>query len=213
MILKWMVCDVPSEQRNAFSEAQKTWSVLKEVPGFLGQCGGWDNKTSEDSACILGFWETEEQYQSFMETVHDDVTAASQQEQTYKSLLTTRWKSLFAMPGEAESLRQTLEQGSCIRVADCRLHEGRSSHFVEAQRSVWAPGMAACSGMKGGLFVRHEEIQGRFMVLTFWEDLAAHQHYMEYAFARLFRDSEAEKDLRSVHGYRLSQVEGWRVLS
>lgn len=86
MLLKWIVCQVSEEQKESFSEAQASWKKLSDVPGFLGQWGGWNLKEPME-ACILSLWSDQESYQTFMSQIHDRIFLNSNQEATYKSIL------------------------------------------------------------------------------------------------------------------------------
>ena len=52
MLAKWVTCIVPPDSRDAFSAAQRQWSVISDQPGLIGQLGGWD--TTAGHAHILG---------------------------------------------------------------------------------------------------------------------------------------------------------------
>jgi len=54
MLAKWVTCIVPPDSRDAFSAAQRQWSVISDQPGLIGQLGGWD--TTAGHAHILGLW-------------------------------------------------------------------------------------------------------------------------------------------------------------
>ncbi|MBC8105023.1 MAG: DUF4937 domain-containing protein [Anaerolineae bacterium] len=41
MLLKWIVCEVPSDRRAAFDLAQREWRAIATLDGFCGQLGGW----------------------------------------------------------------------------------------------------------------------------------------------------------------------------
>lgn len=79
MLLKRIDCRVDASQRAAFDRAQRAWAALADVDGFVGQVGGWTG----DGARILGLWRDRASYDAFMAGVHDEITDASRQEQTY----------------------------------------------------------------------------------------------------------------------------------
>ncbi|ASS74891.1 hypothetical protein CIG75_07780 [Tumebacillus algifaecis] len=86
MLVKWMICTVEPEQRDAFSQAQESWSQLHGVAGFCGQVGGWKVEEGDVTARIVGLWCDEAAYQTFMDEVHDLITEGSAQGKTYTSI-------------------------------------------------------------------------------------------------------------------------------
>ncbi|PLR85274.1 hypothetical protein CVD23_10015 [Bacillus sp. V33-4] len=55
LLVKWIRAEVPDDKREQFSEAQEQWAELRNLQGFLGQCGGW-NQRNPSEACVIGFW-------------------------------------------------------------------------------------------------------------------------------------------------------------
>lgn len=85
MLIKWIVCTVEAEARQAFSISQAGWGDLREVPGFIGQIGGWEKGDSPD-ACIVAFWKDEMTYKNFMENYHDRIYENNGQKGTYRAI-------------------------------------------------------------------------------------------------------------------------------
>ncbi len=106
MYLKKIVCTVEEEKREAFDQAQCQWAPLSQVPGFLGQVGGW----SGGHAVIFAFWESKEIYRSFMEDVHNQICNQNHQKNTYNSISVTHWHTDKA----ATQLREVLLETSTI---------------------------------------------------------------------------------------------------
>ncbi len=50
MLVKWIICEVPAERRDAFARAQSRWGALAALDGFLSQVGGWMRSTSPPGA-------------------------------------------------------------------------------------------------------------------------------------------------------------------
>ncbi|EIJ82078.1 hypothetical protein PB1_04040 [Bacillus methanolicus PB1] len=46
MLIKWIMCNVPENKKEMFSQAQEQWAVLKSLDGFLGRVGGWDTNNT-----------------------------------------------------------------------------------------------------------------------------------------------------------------------
>lgn len=146
MICKWVTCVADP---GPFAAAQSRWSVIVEQPGLIGQVGGWDDTTGE--VRILGVWDGPSSYDQFLRSRHDAVVEQAGQAGTHRSLTTAVGPAVFAMAGDAGSLRAAIRQGGLLRVADCTVRPERAEHFVAVQRDVWAPGMAAAGGMLAGL--------------------------------------------------------------
>lgn len=85
MFLKHIICQVGSNQKTAFSIAQTKWSVIKNLPGFIAQFGGW-SKRSPNKAIIFSLWKSKTDYDFFMEKVHDTVFENNGQTNTYNTI-------------------------------------------------------------------------------------------------------------------------------
>jgi hypothetical protein len=72
MDIKWIICTVKNNQKQAFSEIQQKWSLTANSNGFIGQIGGW-NILNLNEACILSFWENKESLDAFMKNIHDKI--------------------------------------------------------------------------------------------------------------------------------------------
>ena len=79
MFLKWIVCKVEPQQRDAFHEAQVLWNRIRTAIGLIAQVGGW---STSGEACILAFWEDRSAYARFFEFIHDSVTDENDQAST-----------------------------------------------------------------------------------------------------------------------------------
>ncbi len=207
MLLKWIVCDVEPSNRVAFGEAQQAWGAIGSADGLLGQTGGWDRKSGR--ACVVGAWASTTSYEAFMGGLHDEVIAGSRQEKTYVSSRVTIFDGVMEMAGH-DGAGAPFERAGFVRVADCHVHPERVAHFIQVQREVWAPGMAACAGMLGGWFGRAERGE-RFLVVTLWENEACHEAYASGPFATLRGKAGAAEDLRSITGYQVVVEQGWKV--
>ncbi|RRJ65207.1 DUF4937 domain-containing protein [Paenibacillus oralis] len=86
MLIKWVTCTVASANKKAFSQAQSRWSLLSQVPGVIGQIGGWERKGDLLEAHIFGFWESAELYREFMDIFHDEIFQKTRQHGTYESI-------------------------------------------------------------------------------------------------------------------------------
>lgn len=68
MLIKWVRCQVLDPV--AFDRGQRGWGPLAEVPGFLGQCGGW---SGPGVAHVLAFWRSAEDHAAFLAGPHDEL--------------------------------------------------------------------------------------------------------------------------------------------
>ncbi len=213
MLLKWIVCRVAADKAAAFSQAQRAWGACADAVGFLGQAGGF----AGDDACVAALWSDEPALAAFMAHLHDPIVAGTVQERTYESLETTPFRPLLRMraaSGARASLASVVDavvDATVIRVADCRVRDGRADHFVDAQLRVWLPGMAAAPGMRGGFFSVSQEDPRRFLVVTGWDAAAAHDAYAKERVPELRAAASVDDDLESLRGHRVLCEPSWRV--
>ncbi|MFB7472964.1 DUF4937 domain-containing protein [Kitasatospora sp. NPDC056184] len=204
---KWISCEVPpGDGRERFSAGQRGWAAIGDQPGLVGQVGGWDR----GCARVLGLWEDAVAYGRFMRERHDAVVGASGQGGTYAAIETADGAVVLEMPGDAADLPRALETAALLRVADCRLRPGRTAHFLDVQRRVWAPGMAAAGGMLGGVVTRLAP--RRYLVTTLWSDPAAHRRYAAERLPALRERAAIEDDLRTLDGRPVPLEPAWTVL-
>lgn len=210
VLLKWIRCEVPDQSRRAFSVAQEAWSALRGLPGFIAQVGGWCVADSS-TACLLGAWRDRSSYDAFMRGAHDEIFDASGQRKMYRSGSVALVAELLPMPGDCASIGEAIGGASLLRVADCTVHPGRAESFIEAQRTVWQPGMAAAPGMLAGSFGCVEGADDRFLVATLWTDQAAHDGYARDMLPALRSKAAVDRDARDVRGTQARLEPAWRV--
>ncbi len=199
MLIKWIVCEVRSEQRAAFAAAQTAWSALHGAPGFRGQLGGWD---AQGRACIAGLWTDASAYRHFMEHLHDAVTDRNAQEGTYT-------RSSVALLGAVMDIGPGLCAGpGVLRVADCQVPPSRQAPFTTAQQTIWNPGMGDAPGMLGGVFARGGD---RFLVLSRWAGAVQHTRYRTERFPPLRARARPGDDISSITGHVVEIVPSWIV--
>ncbi|MFF2956067.1 DUF4937 domain-containing protein [Kitasatospora sp. NPDC057965] len=203
---KWIGCEVPEGGRGRFSDAQRAWAAIGDQPGLVGQVGGWDG----GCARVLGLWADEEAYGRFMRERHDAVVAASGQGGTYTAIVVGAGEVVLQMAGDAVDPRDALETAALLRVADCRIRPGRAGHFMDVQREVWAPGMAAAGGMLGGVVTRLDP--QRYLVTTLWSGAAAHERYAAEQLPALRERAAVTDDLQALTGHLLPLEPAWTVL-
>ncbi|MGZ4134180.1 MAG: YdbC family protein [Tumebacillaceae bacterium] len=211
MLIKWIVCQVSEETRDAFSSSQSEWTALKHVDGFIGQIGGWNTENPLE-ACILAFWRDEEAYQAFMTHHHDMILANNKQQGTYTGIAVNLFKCVIPIQGSSESLSEALRTGSFVRVSDNTVRDGRSAHFIEMQQEVWNPGMAAFESMLAGVFSQHRTDQQRYLVASMWLEETQHAHYATTAVSELRQRADVNLDIAQSIGTTLQLEPLWTVL-
>lgn len=211
MLLKWIICEVPENNREAFANTQQDWRKLKTVAGFLGQVGGWDSR-EQNQACILGFWADAQAYAAFMEREHDLIYGQSGQKGTYVASHVVQVEVLFDIDGTHQKMQSAINEAEVLRVADCKLKTGREEHFIEMQKSVWNPAMAKTGGMLAGAFGIVLNEVDRFLVTTFWRDEAAHQAYVKNPLPALQVKAKIREDLQNIEGRVVRLNSTWRVV-
>ena len=211
MLLKWIVCRVPESSRERFASAQEAWARIESSQGFLAQAGGWD-RNEPACACILSAWRDEDSYAAFMGGLHDEVAAESGQAGTYDSIRTRLCEPLLSMPGVYDDLFDCLVAGGGLRVAECRVREGRATPFETTQQEIWAPGMAATGGMLAGVFLRGRADPRDYLVLSLWRDAAAHDDYREHVLPGLRELARPDEDVESLVGRFVPLEPRWTVI-
>ncbi len=210
MLVKLIQCRVPADQREQFARGQAQWCALSGCRGFCGQIGGWVVE-DEGLAVIIGLWSDHDAYDTFMRDVHDRVFDGSGQRGTYESIDVSLWHSRMPIPGSASSIPAGIDSAGAVRLARCRVRPDRVDHFIEVQRTIWNPGMAASGGLLNGLF---SELSGRkheFLVCTLWQDPDAPCRYQNSVFTELRRQAEVDRDCERVDGWIVSVRNEWRV--
>lgn len=210
MLLKWIVCAVPTESREAFSRAQTIWRELEPAPGFLGQIGGW-NVADPTQACILGLWRDEAAYRNFMENLHDPIFERGGQRGTYAGISVLACRFVFDVPGSLDCVTVALGRAKVLRVADCILKPNRNESFLKRQQTVWNPGMKQAPGMLAGVLGQVRDAENRFLVVTAWTDLSAHQAYVTERLPRLKDLARVETDVERLTGKIVALEDGWNV--
>ena len=198
MLIKWITCEVVD--RIAFARGQQAWRALREVPGFLGQCGGW----GRGAAHIFGFWQDRGSHELFRTTTHDRIAAA--QAGTHRGLgvrLLDRRLDIGA------GFPAGLGGAGVLRLAHCHIRPGRSASFTRVQEKVWIPGMAAAPGMLGGVVGRAGAAE--LAVLTAWRTAADHRSYQDEIFPGLFAAATPAHDTDTVTGDVITLDPAWTV--
>lgn len=213
MIVKWITCAVPGEERAAFAKAQSEWSALASVAGFGGQVGGW-NLRDPHQACILALWRDADAYRRFMAEEHDRIVERNGQGRTYSSIAVSLFESVIEIPGSERTIQEALSSGRVLRVADCQVGAGREPNFYDVQREIWNPAMLAMSGQLGGLVSRERLTEGesqRHLVTSFWTHAAAHDDYVAKRESVLRKQAQIERDVEELRSTLILLEPSWTV--
>ena len=212
MVLKDFQCRVLENKSEQFSIEQHRWAALVGEPGFVAQCGGYE-QGNRGWVQIFGLWNDIEAYRRFMGGVHDQVFESGEQGACYIDGKSTVYERVLDMPGvEADLVGAIGHRAALVRVARCWVHGDRIEHFVEMQRSVWKPGMCEAAGMLGGGFWRCVDHEDRVMVTTAWASVADHDRYRRKDFPALCRKAKTVDDLITIEGSQVVLSPSWTVL-
>lgn len=212
MIVKWIVCAVPAEDRAAFAKAQTGWSALASSDGFGGQAGGW-NLRDPHQACILGLWRDADAYRRFMAEEHDRIAQSNEQSRLYASIATAIFESVIEIPGSERSMQAALASGQVLRVADCTVRPGQEPSFYDVQREIWNPAMQSSQGQLGGVVSRQMTADGstRHLVSSFWTSAAAHDDYVAKRENALREQAQFERDVEEMRSSLILLEPSWTV--
>ncbi|MBO0839261.1 MAG: YdbC family protein [Sciscionella sp.] len=199
MLLKWIRCTVAD--RPAFDRGQRDWAGLRELPGFLGQRGGW---ATDGTANILALWSDVASYQRFMAAEHDELAAGQAGTIARTDVrLFQRRLPIGQLPAGNGHI------GGALRLAHCMVRANRIEHFIGVQSTVWNPGMNSTEGFVGGVFAQREELE--FLVATQWASVADHVRYQAVRFPALRDRAQPTLDLERITGYVVDLDPGWSV--
>ncbi len=205
MLLKTIYCKVEEEKKELFSMAQEKWRDIQHLDGFHGQFGGWH----KGEACVFTLWEDRSAYQSFMNGAHDTIYLNSNQEDTFLSCEIELFQTLYDITDTL--LKDVVTEGSFVRVAICDVKVEKEKYFLHKQETIWNKGMENIKGMLGGVVGKSLKNENRYIVLTYWKDEKAHQHYVEEIFPELYKLANIHEDIENIRGKQAVCKEEWLV--
>jgi len=82
MLVKHVICEVPTDTSGTFFAGQHEWTRLRSVHGFVVQFGGY----AQGQAHIVGVWATSDTYRLFMAEFHDQIAARADQSRSYSRI-------------------------------------------------------------------------------------------------------------------------------
>ncbi|WP_459648163.1 DUF4937 domain-containing protein [Kitasatospora sp. Ki12] len=204
---KWIDCRVRPGARGVFADGQRRWSAISDQPGLIGQTGGW--APDSDRALLLALWADEPAYLRFLRDRHDPVAEAAAQQGSWTAIEVAAGPVVLTVPGAAASLPDALARATVLRAADCRLRPGRTGHFLDVQRRVWSPGMAAADGMLAGTVTRLAA--DRYLVTTLWTSPETHRAYTTRLLPDLLARADVPADVRELTGHLVPLDPTWLV--
>ena len=211
MYIKWIICRVKKNERQQFSEAQEKWERTSNADGFIAQTGGWDLQ-NKNEACIISFWENKELYEIFMRDLHNEITRDNKQAKTYNEIFVEYFAGIFNMDGESSTLKEAVQKGYLLRIADCIVRPGKVKHFEKMQSEIWLPAMRESKRMLGGTFSKNENNNFRYLVSTLWDTIRNHTNYSKYKLPLLRDQANVTTDISEISGRKISIVNAWKII-
>ncbi|MEW9502546.1 YdbC family protein [Jeotgalibacillus marinus] len=207
MLIKWIVCDVPEDKKQQFSDAQEKWKPINKINGFLGQIGGWDIDTPT-KACVISFWKDHSSYQFFMEHKHDDIFKENEQQNTYENITVEIFEKNLNLSDT--NITQILKKPEILRIAHCIVKEEKQNHFEDMQKVIWNDGMSKVQGMLAGAFCKNNHTT--YLVVSLWRNRDSHQKYVSNTFPLLVEQSKVKDDLVQFEGTLVELDRDWSVI-
>lgn len=155
-------------------------------------------------AHVFTFWESRAFYDSFMASAHNRL--ASAQSGTYTNAQVALFDHRFDVKTGFEP---RFADADVVRVAHCKVREGRVEHFSLMQAKIWNPAMAGSPGMLRGMF--GEAPGNEFLVLSMWHSAAEHGKYRAERVERLSLRAQTETDVADVAGDVVALEPSWTV--
>jgi len=211
MYIKWIVCQVKKDKKQQFSLAQDRWIKTVEADGFIAQVGGWDLKNNSE-ACIISFWNSEEQLEHFMDNLHDKIFDKNRQADTYNSINISHFVDRHNIKVEFDLLRNAIKMGTSLSVADCYLKSEKSVHFEKVLKEIWTPGMKRSEGVLGGLFAKSSNNNLRFLVSTFWNSIKNHNNYVLNMSPIYSNKATISNDMTKMKERVIILVDSWKII-
>lgn len=206
MEFKFIRCSVTPSLRRKFSRAQDSWRVTANSTGFLNQCGGWDAKTGD--AVVLSSWTDRASISKFMKESHGEIEEMSKQRETYTKCAISYLHDVLEIPAYDASPQSDAE---LVRIASCDLRPDSTQRFVEIQDTIWNPGMNSCEGMLGGVLMKDNTVENRYLAVSFWKRVEDHLRYVNGVFPSLSQSANITEHLKSITSYRVLIERDWQI--
>lgn len=135
---------------------------------------------------------------------HDRLAAS--QSGTYKDIQAKLFEYRFDVKTGFEP---RFTDADVVRVAHCKVRQGRVEHYALMQEKVWNPAMAGSPGMLRGLF--GEAPGNEFLVMSMWQSAAEHGKYRTERVERLWLRAQTEADVAALAGDVVQLEPSWTV--
>lgn len=199
MLVTWARCTVTD--RPGFSAGQTGWGRLRELPGFLGRCGGWD-RHDPDTAHVFGFWTDRFSYHDSTAGADDEPSDGTFEKSSLRTFMRRRDLSGGFQPRPSPA--------ALLRVTYCKLRDGRFGNVIERHNRMWEPKLAVDSGMLGGFLA--EEGNTEVLVYSRWRAFGDHEAYAAEIVGRVgTRPAPPPPDLATIERYLVDVVSDWSV--
>jgi heme-degrading monooxygenase HmoA len=215
MFLKLIICQTTDPSR--FAAGQQAWRPLAEVPGFLGQLGGWSVANARE-AVILGLWQDAAAYERFMVDRHDGIAADAGQAAFIGSIQVQCFEQDLDIPGRYADLAALIRALAetrpaavpCLRLVDCTVHAEARDGFRQGQQALWNPALTA-NGVLAGLFGVGVTDPQHFLTVSVWESAAVHDAYNRHVVPQLMRQVDVISTCRTIGGRVVALDPDWSV--
>jgi quinol monooxygenase YgiN len=211
MYIKWIGCRVKKNERQNFSKAQEKWERTSGAKGFIAQTGGWDLQ-NKNIACLISFWENKDSLEVFMKDLHEEIIKDNKQTNTYSEIFVEYFTRIFNMEGEAGTLKEAVQSGNLLRIADCTVKPDKIKHFEKMQSEIWLPGMWESNGMLAEIFSKNNNNNLRYLVSTLWDNFQNHTNYSHNKLPHFRDQSDAANDISEITRKQISIVDAWKVI-
>lgn len=144
-----------------------------------------------------------------MNGAHDTIYLNSNQEDTFLSCEIELFQTLYDITDTL--LKDVVTEGSFVRVTICDVKVEKEKYFLHKQETIWNKEMENIKGMLGGVVGKSLKNENRYIVLTYWKDEKAHQHYVEEIFPELYKLANIHEDIGDISGKQAVCKEEWLV--
>ncbi|MEV0644245.1 DUF4937 domain-containing protein [Phytomonospora sp. NPDC050363] len=200
MLVEWFRCEVTD--RRAFESDRAAGERSRELPGFLGRCGGWD-RDDPLLAHVFAFWTDRFSYHDFLAGADGELA----RRETCEKALVRTFMRRRDLPGGFQPRRRC---AALLRVTYCALRDGRFGNVIERHNRMWEPRLAVASGMLGGFLA--EERNTEVLVFSRWRERADHDAYCEEIVRRVReRPEPPPPEFATMERHLVDVVPDWTV--
>ncbi|OAJ33568.1 DUF4937 domain-containing protein [Piscirickettsia salmonis] len=210
MLVQWICGEVIDSQREAFVKQQSDWqNALKAASGFVAQAGGWDSH-NEDDVSVLDFWQDRASFEQFNQRPHIELCGVGGK-QSCQLLSSSVFELSLMISGDYDDFFKAIPHCAVMRVAECTVKEDCVDHFLNAQQTIWAPGLKAAHALCAAVMQDIHNPMHHFVV-SLWKDEKEHKNYTLRSLPVLRSQSEILKDVDFLWGKLVNFSPDWMVL-